>query len=241
MSNNLTTPGNAPLPALEEDDYGKGLGKPSAFSRNNLMISVAQPLTRALNEDDPGYIEGLEVSDIYIKNALNPIYKTGIDVIPVWAKDVHVEWLPDRQGFVAEYDTCPDDAENVSDNPRRPILIRKSNGDQIVPTRNIYVLVLPELLPCVLPCWSTRLTFAATWEFRMRQQRDRETGRQLPPFAKHYLLQTVLNKKQQGRWYGLQAKELGPTTDEQAAAAREFRKFVEGGNFRITADNVDAN
>jgi hypothetical protein len=228
------------MPAnLQDDDFGRGLGEPSVNDRGNLIVSIAQAGSPAFDSHDPNYIADLEPGDIYIKNLVSPVFKEGLDCIPCFFKDVSVEWLEGRQGFVAEHDQCPDDVkQHAAENSRRPILIRESNGNLIVPTRNIYLLVLPDCLPCVLPAWSSRLTFARNWRIWMLQQRD-EKGRQLPAYAHQYRLQTTMSKNGLGRWYGLRFEDLGGVTGQQLAAGREFSRFVEGGNFRITSSNID--
>jgi hypothetical protein len=235
-------PGNAPLPTLQDDDFGRGLGEPSANDRGgSLIMGVAQTGSDALIENSARFIAGLEPGDIFVPNAVNPVYKDGVSVIPCYAKDTFVEWPPGRQGNLVEvHDKCPDDVErHAGEKGRRPVLIRRSTSNVVEPTRELYLLLLPELLPCILPCWSSRLTFARNWRIWMMQQRD-QNGRQLPAYCRRYRLRTAITKNGLGRWHGLVFEDEGAVTNEQLAAGREFSRFVEGGNMRITGSIPDA-
>ena len=73
----------------------------------------------------------------------------------------------------------------------------------------------------------------------MMQQRD-QNGRQLPAYCRRYRLRTAITKNGLGRWHGLVFEDEGAVTNEQLAAGREFSRFVEGGNMRITGSIPDA-
>jgi hypothetical protein len=227
---------------FQPDDFGRGLGGAAPDELRPMIIGVAQAGTPALREDSADHIPGLVASEIYVRDADPPRYPDGIDVVPCNFRDTLVEWRQNRQGLAEIHDPKTfdrNDIERHNVEGRRPVLIRRSTGNVLEPTREIHCLILPALLPAMLPCWSTRLTFCRQWRLHMIQQRD-ANGNTLPSYGRRYKLTTVLIKKSLGSWFGLRFENLGPTTDAQVTAGRDYCKFVESNAVRVIGGFGDA-
>jgi hypothetical protein len=234
MTNTIpAVPGNAPLPVMQDADFDKEFAEPSADDRGGMFtIGIAQNTSEICDRNSARYNADCEPGDLYILNAVSPIYKE-MRVIPVWVRNVYVEWPPGRTGtLVAVHEKCPEVERHTPSVGRRTILVSRSTGNTIEFTKELYVLVLPELMPAMLPCFSTRLRFMNDLRLWVMQQRD-ETGRQYPAYSRRYRFYTVQTKNNLGTWYGLKFEDEGPVTDAQLIAAREFEQFVKGGNARV--------
>jgi len=239
-----STSGDNQLPAHLRDaiaeDIGRGVSDQSAdFAMQQLQVGqVTSPL---VDKNDAAYVDGAEAGDLVLRDTLHPVYKgdEGLTVIHCGQITAWSEFLKGRQGFAGRHLECPDDVESrpADNGSKYPVLVRRSSGNVIVETREIYLLA--EGTPCVLFCSGTKHRFAKRWMAWMAQFKAPD-GRPLPSFSRRYRLVTVPTKNPLGKWYGLDFQDLGWTPLDQYQAARTFNKLVEGGGLRVAPPNDNA-
>src|SRR5215467_3004443 len=125
-----------PVELLEETAKDAGMGV-SFKPEDQLLplIYVLQTNSPAVDKRGDSYIEGAEAGDFWLRNALDPIKngEEGIVVIPCEMQRTWIEWLPNRQGFVARHDAPPIDMKTSivrgDDGRERQVLVRGDNGN----------------------------------------------------------------------------------------------------------------
>src|SRR5215475_6563307 len=70
------------------------------------LIYILQSNSPAVEKRSEAYIEGAEPGHFWMRNSIIPIRDgvLGIEVIPCEMMRTWIEWLPNRQGFVARHD-----------------------------------------------------------------------------------------------------------------------------------------
>ena len=151
-----------------------------------------------------------------------------------------IEWLPNRQGFVARHDTPPPDMETRTmrgdDGRERQTLMRASNGNMIQDTREFFLLVDGQ--PFVLPCTSTKHTFARQWQTFFKQFRHPKTNDVMPAFSRKYRLTTIPASNAIGKWFGLKFQDEGWVKKSEYEAAKALCLAVRKGERK--AESPDA-
>jgi hypothetical protein len=237
------TPAGAPLPAELADatalDVGKGVSTEVGDAITPL-ISVLQNGSPQVDKRAVEYLNSAEPGRWWLRNAVDPI-RDEIVAIPCAMTRSWMEWLPDRQGYVARHEEEPGDIEvkSAGGTSKRPILMRP-NGNIVQDTREVYVLVDGQ--PYLLPCASTFHQFAREWQTWFRQFRHPKTGKPLPSFARKYKLVTTQRTNAFGKWFVPKFIDLGWVDKAEYVRAREFNEFVEQGRQRValTDRNNDA-
>lgn len=217
----LATTG-APVPAFMksrlEKDVGKGV---STAQEDNLvpLIYVLQAQSPQVNKRNAAYIEGAEASDIWLRNAPDPIVKGDIGILfqPCFFSKDWGEWVPRDSGggFVARHLELPQDAKKIEDpkNPNRVKYVRP-NGNEIVEARHHvgYVITNNGPLPYVISLSGSGHTVSRQWMFMMNgAQVD---GQKAPSFAKLYKLTTKERSNASGTWFTLDVKDAGWVSSE---------------------------
>jgi hypothetical protein len=208
---------------LPPEDYGIGV----SFNPEDQilpLIYVLQGLSPQVSKANPEYIPGAEPGDFYLRGNLQPIRpgKDGILVIPCAMRPSWVEWLPDRGGFVARHDKE----------------IGATTQNIIQENRELYLLVASKpngiLLwqPYILPCASTKITFAKEWNRWWQQILHPQTGGVMPTTSQAFRLTTKLVKKNQHEWFGLKFQALGFVNADIYRRAKEFALIAQAGHAR---------
>lgn len=203
------------------------------------LIYVLQTNSPVVDKRGDVYITGAEAGHFWMRNSLQPIKDgmEGINAIPCEMMRTWIEWLPNRQGFVARHDTPPSDMETktVRDDSGREkqILVRGSNGNIIQDTREFYIMVDGQ--PYVLPCTGTKHTFARQWNSMFHQFRHPKTNEIMPAFSRKWKLVTVPASNAIGKWFGLQFQDLGFVSKKEYDAAKAFYMAVKKGEKRAEA------
>ena len=228
----------ADLMDATEADAGAGV----SFKQEDQLlplIYILQSNSPATEKRGEAYIEGAEPGHFWMRNALNPIRDgvLGIDVIPCEMVRTWIEWLPNRQGFVARHDESPADMIErvVKDDSGREkmILVRSGNGNIIQDTREFFLLC--DTHPFVLPCTGTKHTFARQWQTMFHQFHHPKTGGVMPAFSRKYNISTVPMSNAIGKWFGLKFQDRGFVTKPEYDAAKAFYKAVKSGEKRAEA------
>ena len=197
------------------------------------LIYVLQTNSPVVEERGESYIEGAKAGHFWLRNSLTPIRSgiEGIIAIPCEMTRTYIEWLPNRQGFVARHDDAPADMVQRTqrdDNGReKQVLVRTGNGNIIQDTREFYIVV--EGQPFVLPCTGTKHTFARQWQTMFHQFRHPETHGVMPSFSRKYKLTTIPASNAIGKWFGLKFEDLGFVSKPEYDAARAFHFAVKRG------------
>jgi hypothetical protein len=245
----LTPPSNAnsAIPAeLRERakrDAGEGV---SSKAEDQLipLIYVLQSNSPQVDKRGNAYEENAEPGDFFLRGAINPVRSgiEGIEAQPCMMLRKWVEWLPSRRGYVTEHDQPPADLESriSSENTiEKTELVRKSNGNTIVDTRQFYLIV--EGQPFVLPCYSTRHTFARKWQTDLNQRRHPDTGNVLPAFLHRYRLTTYPDENAKGKYFSLKFTYIGPVSAPEYDLGKRLYEAVTRGIARAEAStNGDA-
>jgi hypothetical protein len=202
------------------------------------LIYALQSMSPQVQKRGDNYIEGAEAGDFWLRNALNPIRKgeEGIIAIPVTMIRTWIEWLPNRGGFVARHDEPPADmvAKIIrGDDGRERQVTARGNGNLIVDTREFYIMVDGD--PYVLPCSSTKHTFARQWQTMFHRFKHPKTGKIMPAFAHRYRLSTVPASNALGKWFGLKFEDAGESSITELKAAIAFSEAVTKGERKAEA------
>jgi len=232
-----------PVELLEETAKDAGMGV-SFKPEDQLLplIYVLQSNSPAVDKRGDTYVEGAEAGDFWLRNALDPIAngEEGISVIPCEMQRTWIEWLPNRQGFVARHDNPPSDMETRKERDdsgrEKTILVRGENGNIIQDTREFFLLVNGQ--PFVLPCTGTKHTFARQWNTFYKQFTHPKTGDVMPAFSRKYRLTTVPASNAIGKWFGLKFQDEGWVKKSEYEAAKQLCLAVRKGEKR--AETPDA-
>ncbi len=226
------------LLGVTEEDAGAGV----SFKQEDQLlplIYVLQTNSPIVDKRGDSYIPGAEAGHFWLRNSLTPIRDgvEGIESIPCEMVRTWIEWLPNRQGFVARHDSPPTDMQTRTmrdDSGReKPMLIRGGTGNVIQDTREFYLMVDGQ--PYVLPCSGTKHTFARQWQTMFHQFRHPKTNDIMPAFSRKYKLTTVPASNAIGKWFGLQFKLMGFVTKREYDAAKALYLAVKRGEKRAEA------
>jgi hypothetical protein len=244
MADQLPQTQQTQLPA-EQDEYleltGQYAERGVSFKQEDQLlplIYVLQALSPQVEKRGDAYIEGAEAGDFWLRNSLDPIRKgeEGISAIPVEMFRTWIEWLPNRGGFVARHNEPPADmvAKVIrGDDGREREVMARANGNLIVDTREFYIMVDGD--PYVLPCSSTKHTFARSWQTMFHRFKHPKTGKIMPAFAHKYRLSTVPTSNALGKWFGLKFEDAGSSTLEELRTCIAFSNAVIKGERKAEA------
>ena len=228
------------LPAELLDITAKDAGMGVSFKQEDQLIPliyILQTGSPAVDKRGDNHIDGAEPGDFWLRNAIEPIKngEEGILVIPCEMTRSWIEWLPNRQGFVARHSQVPSDVETRKERDdsgrEKTVLIRGENGNLIQDTREFFLLVDGQ--PFVLPCTGTKHTFARSWNSFYMQFRHPKTGEVMPSFSRKYRLTTVPASNALGKWFGLKFQDEGYVQSKaEYDAGKALCLAVRGGEKR---------
>jgi hypothetical protein len=236
---------NAQVPVSQEmlDAMERDAGQGVSYKQEDQLL----PLIYILQSNSPvtdkrgdNYVEGAEPGHFWLRNSITPIRNgvSGIDVIPVEMARTWIEWLPNRQGFVARHNEPPYDMveKMIRDETGREkmILVRSGNGNIIQDTREFFLMC--EVQPYDLPCTGTKHTFARQWQTFFHQFKHPKTQIELPSFSHKYRLTTVPMSNAIGKWFGLRFQDLGMVDyEKEYKPAKEFYDAIKRGEKKAEA------
>jgi hypothetical protein len=205
---------------------------------------ILQDLSPETNKRKAQYIEGAEPGMI-LNTATKELSRT-IDLIPCIYRRHHIEWLPERGGFVADHGEDDSLVREARQDEKRNLIL--PNGNLIVPTGTWYVLSLPLGLQAIIPMSRTQLTPSRDWMTQATSEKlDRPdgAGKYTPPlFYRGYTLGTVIRDKGDNSWFVWQVQK-GPTIFELAEQYNQpdlmqqavaFAQLVRAGEVKVGAD-----
>jgi hypothetical protein len=213
-------------------DEGLGVSKDPADKKISL-IYVLQGGSPIVNKRSEGHIAGTEPGHFWLRGAKEPI-RSGIEGFscqPCGMDRVWNEWLPDRGGFVGAHPERPTGLILQERESGRALLVRKSAGTIIEDTRRFFILVDDQ--PYILPCTSTKHSFAREWQSYYDQLRHPDTGGIMPAFSHRYRLTTVPITKNQNSWFGLRFQDEGLVSKAEYLRGRELYEIVQRGAYQL--------
>ena len=235
------TPRDTSLPAelekLTAADAGLGVSFDPGDQLSKLLyvLQTGSPQVASRSES---HVDDAEPSDLYLWGT-SRIWKGATGISPVQhCGQMHswIEWLPQRQGFVARHSQRPSDTESQiikDEGYERSSLVRRSNGNIVQETREIYLL-LEGAVPVMMPCASSFHRFAREWNTHLSQCTNPKTGAVLPSFVHRFRLYTTPTSDRRGHnWFIPAFEPLGFVSDAEYQAARAIAKLVEHGRQRV--------
>jgi hypothetical protein len=215
-------------------------------------LKILQQLSPEVNKRRPEYIEGAEPG--MILNVATLELSETMDVVPCAYIRHHVEWKPNRGGFVTDHG----DNELIMDR-----VVKKDdknfeyldNGNIIQPTPTWYALNMNNGGdPCVIPMPRTQSKASRQWMSLATSEKlnHPEHGQFAPPlFFRQWKLSTVLREDGENSWF-VWAVERGPSIMETVDGnpesdlvlpadtmpkAQRFRNMIVSGEVRASAEH----
>ena len=174
-------------------------------------LNIIGDTSPQIDKEDSEYIKGAEAGMIF-NNVTDNIYNE-ITVLPVYYRRRYVEWAERGEGPGApvniytptEFDKMKREGKVVrgEDNKERVV-----GGDTYIEnTAEHYVIVLEEngmWTKAIIKMKSTQLKKSRTWNSIMSNQRrvDGDEVYQPKDFARSYVLKTIREKNDKGKWFG---------------------------------------
>lgn len=240
----------APRAVNAEDDAGVGQEGMKAGDYSIPRLAIVQDMTPQVKKADPLYIKGLEQGNIL--DALTERHwdgETGILVIPISYRRAHLEWKPERGGFVADHGS--DGAilsQTTRDDKGRNIL---PNGNSISVCGEYFLHLIDEATgsatPYLVSMSSSQLKKSRRWNTMINQLRvPRAGGGDFNPamFYRAYRLKTVPEKNDKGSWFGWKIEGAENVLEMENGeslytAAREFRAQIAAGAVQAAAPRAE--
>jgi hypothetical protein len=215
MSTIASPGGNQPMPTellgLTREDRHLGV---SMLPGDRLLpiIGILQSNSPECDRRGEGFCEGAEPGLFHMPGTLEP-FRASIDAILVERECVFLEWPPGRTGnLIGRHEAVPPDAT------RHGKQWVRADGNVVQETWQLIVLADGE--PWILPCHSTRITFARQWLTYIGNFNHPQTNEPLPSFCRRYRLSTAPRKNALGGWYTLSFDDQGWVSATEYAAAR---------------------
>lgn len=216
-------------------EAGAGFEEASAASYAIPFLYVLQSGSPQCKKSDGAYIKGAEEGMLF-NSVTKEIYsgETGIVVIPCHYTHRFNEWK-DRDaggGFVHEYLPGEQPDTHKDDKGRDKL----ENGNNLVDTRNHYVLLIKEdgsFEPALMTLSSTQLKKSRQWMSVMQgiKMKRGESFVTAPMMSRMYRITTVPESNDKGSWFGVKIEQEGIVTNPGLfKAAMEFRDAVKSGS-----------
>jgi len=218
-------------------------------------LNIIGDTSPQIDKEDQDYIAGAEAGMIF-NNVTNKVYKD-ITVLPVYYRRRYVEWAERGEGPGAPVNIyTPSQFEQMK---REGKVVRgEDNKERIVGgdtyienTAEHYVIVLePDGMwsKAIIKMKSTQLKKSRTWNSIMSNQRrvDGDEVYQPKDFARSYLMKTIREKNDKGKWFGWVISESNwidqlnnPNIQKIYEDAIMFEKQIHSGEVDSTPQQED--
>jgi len=236
------------LPAMAskyQEDAGAGYEEADKDSFAIPFIAILQALSPQVDESDGAFIEGAK-QGMFLNTVTNDVFEA-LNIIPVHYNRTFTEWGLRENGGGFKGEHPPEKGTELQltatrDDKSRDVL---PNGNQIVDSRNHYVLIetVNGWQPVIISFTATQLKKSRKWMTSMNQIKvDDGTGRMFNPpmFANLYHMSTVKEKNEKGSWFNFKLERVGYVDDEGAyAMAKEFREQVKSGEAKAAHESAN--
>lgn len=242
-SEQLATKSANSLPVVADwmaDDAGGGLEDFTDFQQDFKIpfLKIVTSMTPEGKPHDPKYIEGIETGDIF-NSVTKQVYKS-LNIVRVAYKKCYIEWLPNRQGFVARHDPIKG-AELEATCTKDP------NWNRILPSGNIlqqthehYVFVLDEGIgyPALISMSGGRLSASKDWNTITSQLTVKNGDRYIKPamYGTIWEMSSKIQPSKKGDYETWNPKYVGPVADKDLymnlkAMSDQFRSTEVGTRY----------
>ena len=224
-------------------EAGAGFEEASAASYAIPFLQVLQSGSPQCKKSDGAYIKGAEEGMLFNTVTKEVISgETGVLLIPCHYTHRFNEWK-DRDaggGYVGEH-MPGEQPSTTKDEKGRDKL---ANGNNLVDTRNHYVLIVKDdgsYEPALLTLSSTQLKKSRQWMsvmngIKMRRGEELVTA---PMMSRMYRLTTVPESNDKGSWFGVKLELEGIVQDPALfKAAMGFRDAVKTGAAQAKPENA---
>jgi hypothetical protein len=205
-------------------------------------VSILQTLSPQLKRNKPEFIEGAEEGKFV--NAATREISDELQVLPCHYIRHHIEWKPNRGGFVADHGeageqllkACKRNDDNYDVLP---------NGNLLVPTPTWYCIDLRTGQQIVIPMPRTQQKPSRQWMSLATSEKIQhpDHGEFTPPlFFRGYTLGSMRREEGENDWHVFTV-ERGPTILELdadgslMAKATKFRDMLVSGEIKATAES----
>lgn len=237
-STNLT---NAPADAMDflAERAGQGAERVKMADMVMPRINILQDLSPQVKRTKPEYVDGAQPGQIF--NAATREVTDSLLVLPCAYIRHHIEWKPNRGGFVADHGEdgerllaqCRRNADNYDVLP---------NGNLLVPTGTWYCIDVMSGQQIVIPMARTQLKPSRQWMSMATSERINHPTKgefQPPLYFRTYKLTSFHREEGENDWFVFNA-DRGPTIfeldrPELLARATQFRDLVASGAVRADA------
>lgn len=180
-----------------DDDAGKGYDGTKSTVPRILIMQVA-PASQYI-EGSEDYIPGAKPG-YFLNSATKDVYKE-LEIIPVFAQRVWLEWVPKDAGGGFRGKHKPNSINIIGDLYKGA---RTANGNEIKEAFEIYGLI-PKRMddgPVLLSLTSTAIKYGDLWLEKNKVERTPK-GNIPPIYGSVWKLSTKLNKNKQGQWFSI--------------------------------------
>ena len=242
----------AKINTLLKEDAGSGA---ESMTNEDFMIpriSLLQDLSPQVKKREKTYVDGAEAGSIF-NNVTQKVTdgETGITVLPIKYRRTHLEWKPNRGGFVKDHgsdssvlDSCVQDADSFT--------FVNDEGNEIVTTAEYFLFLIEDgkYEPAVLSMSKSQLRKSRRWNSVMNQlkiQSDDGVNFFSPAlFYTAYNLTSAPQTNEKGTWFGWEIEMLWgdkggilsnmDNGEEIYLAARSFKEKVQSGDVKVQPD-----
>lgn len=231
--------------AALQGDAGHGTENMRSTDLATPIISILQSNSPQVKRSDGKYIEGAKEGDFF-NNVTMEVYPgdKGIMVVPAYFEKVHIEWKPDRGGFVAMHgvDTELKDQVVAFVTPEGKTINRLPNGNSLVETNQYISLLVKDdgsFTPVVLSFTSSALKASKTWNTLINSVKMKGKDGKLfnpPSYSGIYKMTAVARTKDSYSWFGWAVERLGYVNPDLYNVARELNQIAMKGGVRAKHD-----
>jgi hypothetical protein len=223
----------ADLADLASEDAGRGSENVTSNDISIPYISILQALSPQVQEGTPEFIMGAKAGHFFQNvNLYTYDGKTGVEVVPCAYDRKIIEWVPRDAGggLVAVHDINTPLMQEARPNDKGvPTL---PNGHNLIDTSTHYVLYKNPFgiwEPAVISMKSSAQKKSRLWNSLIAQQLIPGTDRPAPRWLFVWRLTTVLEQKDNNRWYNFEiAREVPVTKDVYLRAKAINEQFKRG-------------
>lgn len=241
----------AAVEEVDEDlllaDQRAGTDEVQSADRVVPFLKIAQALSPEVDGKDSAYIEDLEPGDIFNSATKEPWGgEDGLVVIPCYYQRRVTEWRPRGAGGGLVKDHGSDQAviDRAKPNDKGKLIL--ANGHEIVVSGTFFCLLVDTetggFQEVVVPMSSTQMRKARQWNtmiMGVKLPHPKIKGQVFNPamFYMSYVLSTVQEQNDQGKWYGWKITPHQPVPEMTGGtalyiAARQFSHLVKEGSVK---------
>jgi len=219
---------NLPADLMQEFEADAGAGLENADSD-----SFSIPFLRIVQSNSPEIedLEGAKPGKI-VNTATSELYDE-VEVIPVTYERAFIEWVPrDNGGGLVQFWSVEDGKKAEEKHGRDGAKIKLDNGNDLIDTRQHYVLVKHEdggTEPAMIAMSSTQINNSKEWMNKINRVKIPGKSDTAPMFACSYTLSTRKRQKDSYSWHVWTIEQNGFVDADTYHAAKGFLESIKSG------------